>query len=62
MEKKVIEIKIRFSECEVIEVVEIDGVEKDEMVFRNFNDMIDFLPEYLEDFYNGAYYTLREVK
>lgn len=62
MEKKVIEIKFRFYECEVIEVVEIDGVEKEEMVFRNFNDMVDFLPEYLEDFYNGAHYTLREVK
>lgn len=63
MEKKVVEIKFRFyGETRIIEVLEIDGKEINEMIFMNFNDMVDFLPEYLADFYDGAYYTLREVK
>ena len=46
----------------IIEVVEIDGEEVEEMVFFDFNEMVEFLPEYLQDFYNTTIYTLQEIK
>lgn len=51
-----------YGKSRIIEVVEIDGEEIEEMVFFDFNEMVEFLPEYLQDFYNTTIYTLQEIK
>lgn len=51
-----------YGKSRIIEVVEIDGEEVEEMVFFDFNEMVEFLPEYLQDFYNTTIYTLQEIK
>lgn len=51
-----------YGKSRIIEVVEIDGNKVEEMVFFEFNEMVEFLPEYLQDFYNTTIYTLQEIK
>lgn len=60
---KVVNVKFQYyGVSRIIEVVEIDGEEVEEMVFCKFNEMVEFLPEYLQDFYNTTLYTLQEVE
>ena len=45
----------------VVEVLEIDNNREEEMVFFSVEDLKEFLPEFLGDFYNTTEYTLQEV-
>lgn len=55
-------VKFRYyGESKVVEVLEIDGHKEEEMVFFNLEDLVEFLPEFLGDFYNTTEYTLQEV-
>lgn len=55
-------VKFRYyGESKVVEVLEIDGHKEEEMVFFNLEDLVEFLPEFLGDFYNTTEFTLQEV-
>lgn len=55
-------VKFRyFGESKVVEVLEIDGHKEEEMVFFNLEDLVEFLLEFLGDFYNTTEFTLQEV-
>ena len=45
----------------VVEVLEIDNNREEEMIFLSVEDLKEFLPEFLGDFYNTTEYTLQEV-
>ncbi len=45
----------------VVEVLEIDNNREEEMIFFSVEDLKEFLPEFLGDFYNTTEYTLQEV-
>ena len=45
----------------VVEVLEIDNNREEEMIFFSIEDLKEFLPEFLGDFYNTTEYTLQEV-
>ena len=55
-------VKFRYyGESKVVEVLEIDGHKEEEMVFFNLEDLVEFLPEFLKDFYNTTNYTLQKA-
>lgn len=45
----------------VVNVLEIDNNKEEEMVFFSVEDLKEFLPEFLKDFYNTTDYTLQQV-
>ncbi len=45
----------------VVNVLAIDNNPEEEMVFFSVEDLKEFLPEFLQDFYNTTNYTLQEV-
>ena len=45
----------------VVEVLEIDNNREEEMIFFSIEDLKEFLPEFLGDFYNTTEYTLQEA-
>lgn len=45
----------------VVNVLAIDNTPEEEMVFFSVEDLKEFLPEFLQDFYNTTNYTLQEV-
>lgn len=45
----------------VVNVLAIDNNPEEEMVFFSVEDLKEFLPEFLKDFYNTTDYTLQEV-
>ena len=45
----------------VVNVLEIDNNREEEMVFFSIEDLKEFLPEFLKDFYNTTNYTLQKA-
>jgi hypothetical protein len=45
----------------VVNVLAIDNNPEEEMVFFSVEDLEDFLPEFLKDFYNTTNYTLQKA-
>ena len=45
----------------VVNVLEIDNNREEEMVFFSVEDLEEFLPEFLNDFYNTTNYTLQKA-
>lgn len=45
----------------VVNVLAIDNNPEEEMVFFSVEDLEEFLPEFLKDFYNTTDYTLQQV-
>lgn len=45
----------------VVNVLAIDNNPEEEMVFFSVEDLKEFLPEFLKDFYNTTDYTLQQV-
>ena len=45
----------------VVNVLEIDNNKEEEMVFFSVEDLKEFLPEFLKDFYDTTDYTLQQV-
>lgn len=45
----------------VVNVLAIDNNPEEEMVFFSIEDLKEFLPEFLKDFYNTTDYTLQQV-
>ena len=45
----------------VVNVLAIDNSPEEEMVFFSVEDLEDFLPEFLKDFYNTTNYTLQKA-
>ena len=45
----------------VVNVLEIDNNREEEMVFFSIEDLEEFLPEFLKDFYNTTNYTLQKA-
>lgn len=58
MNKSVIIKYHYYGECNLIEVLEVNGVKKEDWIFLNRKDLEEFLVDYLADFHNGANYTL----
>lgn len=54
-------VKFRYLRNKVVEVLEIDNNKEEEMVFFSLEDLVEFLPEFLGDFYNTTEFTLQEV-
>lgn len=45
----------------VVNVLAIDNSPEEEMVFFSVEDLEEFLPEFLKDFYNTTNYTLQKA-
>ena len=45
----------------VVNVLAIDNNPEEEMVFFSIEDLEEFLPEFLKDFYNTTNYTLQKA-
>ena len=45
----------------VVNVLAIDNNPEEEMVFFSVEDLKEFLPEFLNDFYNTTNYTLQKA-
>jgi hypothetical protein len=45
----------------VVKVLAIDNNPEEEMVFFSVEDLKEFLPEFLKDFYNTTNYTLQKA-